>query len=97
MIEDCCCWLVDEVVDEGASRLMVVDEGEPAISTAHGATATRTGEIALYGGLKYSSNIGYKDPYAEDRVSLGLYLQSWVDERISCCCLMYMLNTNDLS
>nr|GEW13264.1 hypothetical protein [Tanacetum cinerariifolium] len=38
---------------------MVVDEGELAKSTAHVATATGTREIALYGGLKYSSNMGW--------------------------------------
>ncbi|GJW72342.1 hypothetical protein Tco_0129259 [Tanacetum coccineum] len=42
----------DEVLDEGASRSMVVDEGEPAISTALGATAIGTGETTLRGGLK---------------------------------------------
>ncbi|GJX20802.1 hypothetical protein Tco_0223479 [Tanacetum coccineum] len=51
MIKDFYCCLVNEVLHEGASRSMVVDEGEPAISTTHGATATRTGEIALYRGL----------------------------------------------
>ncbi|GKD12886.1 hypothetical protein Tco_1197293 [Tanacetum coccineum] len=57
MIEDCCCWLVDEVLDEGESRSMVVDEGEPTISTALGVAATRIGETSLCGGLKYSSNM----------------------------------------
>ncbi|GJY48819.1 hypothetical protein Tco_0438775 [Tanacetum coccineum] len=50
---------VDEVLDEGSSRSMVVDEGEPAISIALGATATGTGETTLCGGLKYSSNMGW--------------------------------------
>ncbi|GJU21986.1 hypothetical protein Tco_1155328 [Tanacetum coccineum] len=57
MIEDCCCWLVDELLDRSASRSIVVDEGEPAMSTALSAIATGTGETTLYEGLKYSSNI----------------------------------------
>ncbi|GJS80799.1 hypothetical protein Tco_0730680 [Tanacetum coccineum] len=51
MIEDCCYWLVNELLDRGASRSMVVDKGEPAMSIARGATDTGTGETALYGGL----------------------------------------------
>ncbi|GKG43207.1 hypothetical protein Tco_0479891, partial [Tanacetum coccineum] len=51
-------WLVDEVLDEGASRSMVVDESEPAISTSRGATAIGTRELTLCGGLKYSLKIG---------------------------------------
>nr|GEW47969.1 hypothetical protein [Tanacetum cinerariifolium] len=35
---------VDDVLDEGASRSMVVDEGKPAISTSLGVTATGIGE-----------------------------------------------------
>nr|GEU60880.1 hypothetical protein [Tanacetum cinerariifolium] len=60
MIEDY-CWLVDEVLDEGVSRSVVVDDGEPTISTTRGAIAIRTGEIALCGGLKYTSNIGWNN------------------------------------
>ncbi|GJX67889.1 hypothetical protein Tco_0303616 [Tanacetum coccineum] len=58
MIKDCCCWLVDELLDRSASRSIIIDEGEPAMSTALSATATGTGETTLCEGLKYSSNIG---------------------------------------
>nr|GFA12839.1 hypothetical protein [Tanacetum cinerariifolium] len=44
--------LVDEVLNEGASRSMVVDEGELAISTALGAIVTGARETELDGGLK---------------------------------------------
>ncbi|GKE09427.1 hypothetical protein Tco_1412978, partial [Tanacetum coccineum] len=44
--------------DDGASWSMDVDTGDSAISTALGATASKTGETTIVGGLKYSSNKG---------------------------------------
>ncbi|GJY09451.1 hypothetical protein Tco_0377636 [Tanacetum coccineum] len=79
MIEDCCCWLVDELLDKGASRSMVVDEGEPAMSIARGATTTRTGETTLYGGLKYSLNIDRLEKSLachQEKLCTSLYL--WI-------------------
>ncbi|GJV43790.1 putative ribonuclease H-like domain-containing protein [Tanacetum coccineum] len=46
------------ILVDGASWSIDVDTGESAKLTAHGATSTGTGETAIVGGLKYSSNIG---------------------------------------
>nr|GEX84994.1 hypothetical protein [Tanacetum cinerariifolium] len=50
---------VDGILDEGASWSMDVNTCESAISIAVGTTATGTGETAIVGGLKYSSNKGW--------------------------------------
>nr|GEY40246.1 RNA-directed DNA polymerase, eukaryota, reverse transcriptase zinc-binding domain protein [Tanacetum cinerariifolium] len=55
---ECSCSCVDGILVDGASWLIDVDTGELTKSTALGAASTGTGETALDGGLKYSSNIG---------------------------------------
>ncbi|GJY25446.1 hypothetical protein Tco_0400172, partial [Tanacetum coccineum] len=46
------------ILIDGGSWSIDVDISESAISTALGAGATRTGQAAMVGGLKYSSNMG---------------------------------------
>nr|GEU88308.1 hypothetical protein [Tanacetum cinerariifolium] len=61
--DDVCYWMIlspsTKILVDGVSRSIDIDIGESAISTVLGSAATRTGEIVIVGGLKYSSNIGW--------------------------------------